>query len=134
MLLKNITIRARLAVTMALLSVLLCAVGALGLFGMSRANDANEQTSSNQLPSAIDVASAELFAARERLVLDRAALLAGTPDVAPTIERARQMRGVSDSWWKNTSTCRATRRRIASRRTSRRNGRFCSVSSTRPPR
>ncbi|MBO3059288.1 methyl-accepting chemotaxis protein [Burkholderia pseudomallei] len=100
MLLKNITIRARLAVTMALLSVLLCAVGALGLFGMSRANDANEQTSSNQLPSAIDVASAELFAARERLVLDRAALLAGTPDVAPTIERARQMRGVSDSWWK----------------------------------
>ncbi|AJX32502.1 methyl-accepting chemotaxis protein [Burkholderia oklahomensis] len=100
MLLKNLTIRTRLAVTMALLSVLLCVVGALGLFGMSRANDANYETFSNQMPSAIDVANAELFAARERLVLDRAAMLAGTPDATPTIERARQMRGISDSWWK----------------------------------
>ncbi|WP_273693295.1 Tar ligand binding domain-containing protein [Burkholderia thailandensis] len=93
MLLKNLSIRTRLAVTMTLLSVLLCVVGALGLFGMSRANDANEQTSSNQLPSTIDVASAELFAARASARARPRGAFAGTPDAAPTIERARHMRG-----------------------------------------
>ncbi|WP_323118162.1 methyl-accepting chemotaxis protein [Burkholderia alba] len=98
--LKNLTIRARIGVTMAFLSGLLCVLGALGLIGMSRANDANRDTFTNQMPSAVDIAVAELFAARERLALDRAALLAGTPEVAATLDRARQMRAISDAWWK----------------------------------
>ena len=56
--------------------------------------------STNQMPSAVDIGNAELFAARERLALDRAAFLFGTPDVAATIERAHTMRATSDVWWK----------------------------------
>jgi methyl-accepting chemotaxis protein-1 (serine sensor receptor) len=98
--LKNLTIRARIGVTMLFLSVLLCVIGALGLIGMSRANDANRETFTNQMPSAVNVAAAELFAARERLTLDRAALMAGEPDVQATLDRSHEMRATSDMWWK----------------------------------
>ncbi|KVE33931.1 methyl-accepting chemotaxis protein [Burkholderia sp. TSV86] len=101
MLLNNhLAIRTRVAMAMALLTGLLCVVGALGWFGMQKANDANEKIFTNQMPSAVDVASAELFAARERLALDRAAFAAGTPETAAMIERAREMRAISDSWWR----------------------------------
>ncbi|SMG02017.1 methyl-accepting chemotaxis protein [Burkholderia singularis] len=95
-----LAIRTRVAMAMALLTGLLCVVGALGWFGMLKANDANEEIFTNQMPSAVDVASAELFAARERLALDRAAFAAGTPETAAMIERAREMRAISDSWWR----------------------------------
>ncbi|MBN3793208.1 methyl-accepting chemotaxis protein, partial [Burkholderia sp. Ac-20353] len=99
MVFKNLTIRARIGFTMAFLAGLLCVIGVLGLFGMGRANDASHDIFTNQMPSAVDVASAELFAARERLALDRAALLAGTPDAAAAVERSRTLRAQSDAWW-----------------------------------
>ncbi len=100
MVLKNLTIRARIGMTMAFLAGLLCVIGVLGLIGMGRANDASREIFTNQMPSAVDIGTAELFAARERLALDRAALLAGTPEAAAMIERGRQMRAQSDTWWK----------------------------------
>ena len=100
MLNKGITIKARIGLTMAFLAALLVAIGVFGLFGMSRSNDAYQDTFTNAMPSAVDIGNAELFAARERLALDRAAFMAGTPDVASTLERARSMRTTSDMWWK----------------------------------
>jgi len=100
MLNKGITIKARIGLTMAFLAALLVAIGVFGLFGMSRSNAAYEDTFTNAMPGAIDIGNAELFAARERLALDRAAFMAGTPEVAPTIERARSMRATSEMWWK----------------------------------
>jgi methyl-accepting chemotaxis protein I, serine sensor receptor len=100
MLNKGITIKARIGLTMAFLAALLVAIGVFGLFGMSRSNDAYQDTFTNAMPSAVDIGNAELYAARERLALDRAAFMIGTPDVAPTIERAREMRASSDQWWK----------------------------------
>ncbi|AOK29839.1 MULTISPECIES: methyl-accepting chemotaxis protein [Burkholderia] len=97
---NHLAIRTRVAMAMALLTGLLCVVSALGWFGMLKANDANEEIFTNQMPSAVDVASAELSAARERLALDRAAFAAGTPETAAMIERAREMRAISDSWWR----------------------------------
>ena len=52
------------------------------------------------MPSAVNIGNAELYAARERLALDRAAFMAGTPEAASTLERARLMRSTSDTWWK----------------------------------
>ncbi|MFM0071533.1 methyl-accepting chemotaxis protein [Paraburkholderia sediminicola] len=100
MLNKGITIKARIGLTMAFLAALLVAIGVFGLFGMSRSNDAYQDTFTNAMPSAVNIGNAELFAARERLALDRAAFMMGTPEVASTIERAHGMRVTSDMWWK----------------------------------
>jgi methyl-accepting chemotaxis protein I, serine sensor receptor len=100
MLNKGITIKARIGLTMAFLAALLLIIGILGLTGMSRSNQAHHETFTNQMPSAVDIGNAELYAARERLALDRAAFLFGTPEVAQTVERAKLMRVTSDEWWK----------------------------------
>ncbi|WP_341315535.1 methyl-accepting chemotaxis protein [Paraburkholderia sp. IMGN_8] len=100
MLNKGITIKARIGLTMAFLAALLVAIGVFGLFGMSRSNDAYRDTFTNAMPSAVDIGDAELYAARERLALDRAAFQAGTPEAGATLERARAMRTLSDKWWK----------------------------------
>ncbi|WP_250513131.1 methyl-accepting chemotaxis protein [Caballeronia sp. INDeC2] len=97
---KALTIKARLGISMAFLGALLIAIGALGLTGMSHSNGAFQETYSVQMPAAIAVGNAEMYAARERLVFDRAALLAGTPEVASTVERARMMRERADGYWK----------------------------------
>ncbi|SAK60761.1 methyl-accepting chemotaxis protein [Caballeronia calidae] len=97
---KALTIKARLGISMAFLGALLIAIGALGLAGMSHSNDAFLATYSVQMPAAIAVGNAEMYAARERLVFDRAALLAGTSEVAATVERSRMMRERADGYWK----------------------------------
>ncbi|MGF6937486.1 methyl-accepting chemotaxis protein-1 (serine sensor receptor) [Paraburkholderia sp. UCT70] len=100
MLNKGITIKARIGLTMAFLAALLVAIGVFGVFGMSRSNDAYEDTFTNAMPSAVNIGNAEIYAARERLALDRAAFLVGTPEAASTIERGRMLGGTSDMWWK----------------------------------
>ncbi|WP_175905072.1 methyl-accepting chemotaxis protein [Burkholderia seminalis] len=99
MVFRNLTIRARIGLTMAFLAVLLGVTGVLGLYGMTRSNDSTREIFTNQMPSAVDVAVAEMFSARERLALDRAALLAGTPESPAAVERSRAMRAQSDAWW-----------------------------------
>ncbi|KUY76030.1 methyl-accepting chemotaxis protein [Burkholderia sp. AW33-5] len=100
MVIGNLTIRARIGLTMAFLAILLGVIGVLGVYGMTRSNDATREIFTNQMPSAVDVAVAEMYAARERLALDRAALLVGTPESAAAVERSRAMRAQSDVWWK----------------------------------
>jgi methyl-accepting chemotaxis protein-1 (serine sensor receptor) len=94
------TIKARVGLTMAFLGALLLVVGVLGLSGMGSSNDATLDIYTNQMPSALAIQNAEIFAARERLALDRAAFQAGTPGSAAGIDRAREMRAASDTWWK----------------------------------
>ncbi|SIT39124.1 Methyl-accepting chemotaxis sensory transducer [Paraburkholderia ribeironis] len=100
MLNNGITIKARIGLTMGFLAALLVAIGVFGLFGMNRSNLAYQDTFTNAMPSAVDIDNAELYAARERLATDRAAFMAGTPEVGPTLERAHLMRSTSDMWWK----------------------------------
>ncbi|BCF97057.1 methyl-accepting chemotaxis protein [Paraburkholderia sp. PGU19] len=97
---KGITIKARIGLTMAFLAALLVAIGLLGLFGLSRSNESMRDMYTNQMPGAVDIGNAEIYAARERLALDRAAFMIGTPEAASTLERARSMRTLSDEWWK----------------------------------
>ena len=97
---KALTIKARIGISMAFLGALLTAIGALGLVGMSRTNDAFLDTHAVQMPGALAVGNSEMYAARERIVFDRAALLAGTPEAASIIERSRMMRERADAFWK----------------------------------
>ncbi|RAR59903.1 methyl-accepting chemotaxis sensory transducer with TarH sensor [Paraburkholderia unamae] len=97
---KGISIKARIGITMGFLAALIVAISAVGLLGLTRSNDAYRETFTDQMPSSHAVNLAEIYAARERLALDRAAFELGTPDAAATIERARMLRGVSDDFWK----------------------------------
>ncbi|QGZ61449.1 methyl-accepting chemotaxis protein [Paraburkholderia acidisoli] len=97
---KGISIKARIGLTMGFLAALIVAISALGLLGLTRSNDAYRDTFTNQMPSSHAVNLAEIYAARERLALDRAAFQLGTPDAAATLDRAKEMRGVSDEFWK----------------------------------
>jgi methyl-accepting chemotaxis protein-1 (serine sensor receptor) len=94
-----LTIKARLGLAMAFMAVLMIIIGALGLIGMSRSNEADRQTYSVQLPGAIAVGNMEIFLARERLALDRAALSPDDPNTASTLARAQGFRAASDDWW-----------------------------------
>ncbi|PLZ00584.1 hypothetical protein CY652_20035 [Burkholderia sp. WAC0059] len=100
MLNKGITIKARIGLTMAFLAALLVVSSVLGLLGMSRTDASYNETLTNQMPSAVAIANAEIFAGHERFALDQGAILAGTPDVAAMIDRAHAMRVTSDTWWK----------------------------------
>jgi methyl-accepting chemotaxis protein-1 (serine sensor receptor) len=95
----SVTIKARLAVAMAFLGVLLVVIGALGLTGMGRANDATREIFTNKMPSAVSAGTAEMFMARERLAFERAALLVGTPEAASALGRGTVMRDTSDKAW-----------------------------------
>ncbi len=62
---------------MAFLGALLIAIGVLGLVGMSRSNDVPQYVlGTGDRPGRLG--NTELYAARETLVFDRAALLVGT--------------------------------------------------------
>ncbi|MEX3961379.1 methyl-accepting chemotaxis protein [Paraburkholderia sp. EG286B] len=97
---KGISIKARIGITMGFLAALIVAISAVGLLGLTRSNDAYRETFTDQMPSSHAVNLAEIYAARERLALDRAAFELGTSDAAATIDRAHMLRGVSDDFWK----------------------------------
>ncbi|WP_321816494.1 MULTISPECIES: methyl-accepting chemotaxis protein [unclassified Paraburkholderia] len=97
---KGISIKARIGLTMGFLATLIVVISVVGLLGLTRSNDAYRDTYTNQMPSGHAVNMAEIYAARERLALDRAAFQIGTPDAAVTLGRAKEMRGVSDGFWK----------------------------------
>ena len=96
---RSISIKARIGLAMAFLAALLIATGSLGLVGMGRANSAYRDTVANQMPGATDIDNAEIFAARARMALDRAAFMIGTPDAAKTAERASMLYDKSHAWW-----------------------------------
>ncbi|MEI7297960.1 Tar ligand binding domain-containing protein [Paraburkholderia tropica] len=97
---SRISIRARIAVTMAFLAALLVMTGGLGLVGMSHTNAAYLETYTTQMPSAVQIDLTEMYAARERLTLDRAAFMAGMPDAAAALGRASELRALSEAAWK----------------------------------
>ena len=95
----TVSIKTRLAVAMALLASLLMVVGVLGLLGMSSSNDANHETYSNALPSAMYIGDAEIVMARQRAALLRAALDPAAPDLAAIIDKAKGFSSQSDKIW-----------------------------------
>jgi methyl-accepting chemotaxis protein I, serine sensor receptor len=101
---KGISIKARIGITMGFLAALIVAISGVGLLGLTRSNEAYRDTFTDQMPSSHAVNLAEIYAARERLALDRAAFELGSPDAAATIDRARMLRGVSDDFWKKYMT------------------------------
>jgi len=96
---RTISLKARIGLTIGFLAVLLLAIGLMGLSGLNHAYSSYHDTAGNQMPSVVDVGNAEIYAARARLAMDRAAFMIGTPQAEPTIARARMLYGVSEQAW-----------------------------------
>ncbi|WP_454731715.1 MULTISPECIES: methyl-accepting chemotaxis protein [Cupriavidus] len=97
--LSKLTIKARLAIAMFVLSLLLVVVGALGLLGMTRSNEANHATYANQLPSAIAIAEADSWLGRVRTSLFSAALDPASPHAAELLARNVKFLSNADAAW-----------------------------------
>ena len=97
---KDLSIRARLAVCMAFLGVLLVAAVLLGLYGMSVINQAVTDLSENSLRGIDALANAETYMARSRLVFDRIALQPTSPDVPTLVKRGMDFLDQSDGFFK----------------------------------
>ncbi|HTH59179.1 MAG TPA: methyl-accepting chemotaxis protein [Paraburkholderia sp.] len=95
----TLTIRTRIAFTVALLAALLTTTGVLGLVSTNEANGANRDTYHNKLAESTAVDDAEIFIARTRLVLDRVALHPESPTVADQLKRADGFFKDSDDAW-----------------------------------
>ena len=87
--LSKLTLRFRLIATLAVLGLLISAIGVLGIYGMRSNHAALEQVYSNQLASSIAINNAKNFLNRARFGLDRAVFHPEAPDVAKTIARAK---------------------------------------------
>jgi len=96
---SKLSIRARLGAAILFLCVLLTAIGALGVTGMARSNDANRETYTNRLASTRLIGDAELAISRERTTVDRIAFDPAAPTVEKDIATYRMLKGQGmDAW------------------------------------
>ena len=96
---SNITIRARLALAMGFLGLLMTIGAVLGVVGIALSNADQKELYSNELASAIAIGKFNFFYARGRLVLDRIAAQPDRPDVASLEARAREQIAIGDQAW-----------------------------------
>ncbi|RKP54836.1 methyl-accepting chemotaxis protein [Pararobbsia silviterrae] len=97
--LKNLTIKTRLAVAIGVLGGLLILTGLLGIAGMRSANLAQRDTYENAMRSTHELGVSDTYLVRGRAIVDRAVLRPDSPDVPATIERAEQMVAKSTDAW-----------------------------------
>jgi methyl-accepting chemotaxis protein-1 (serine sensor receptor) len=98
---SNITIRARLALAMSFLGLLMTIGAALGVADIAWSNADQKELYTNELASAIAIGKFNFFYARGRLVLDRIAAQPDRPDVASLETRAREQFAIGDKAWQS---------------------------------
>ena len=98
---SNITIRARLALAMGVLGLLMTVGAVLGVAGIAWSNADQKELYTNELASAIAIGKFNFFYARGRLVLDRIAAQPDRPDAASLEARAREQFAIGDKAWQS---------------------------------
>jgi methyl-accepting chemotaxis protein-1 (serine sensor receptor) len=96
---NSLSIKSRIGLAMGVLALLLIAIGGIGLYGLRSSNASFHETQANRMPGMLDVSNAEIFAARERLNLDRAVMTIGTPAAEAAIEKGLNFRAKADAYW-----------------------------------
>ncbi|HEY0294768.1 MAG TPA: methyl-accepting chemotaxis protein [Bordetella sp.] len=95
----SVQIRTRIGLTLGLLSCIMLALGVFALYATFRANSIIQEVHNSDMAGAADIALIQLGVSRQRLALDRAVLVAGTPEaterVATLANRQKQM---DDAW------------------------------------
>ncbi|SAK46787.1 methyl-accepting chemotaxis sensory transducer [Caballeronia fortuita] len=96
---KTLTIKARLALTMAFLGLLLALSVAFGLYGISAIHASAKDIGTNSLPAVNALGLSINYVARARLSLDRYALDPSAPDAGGLAARANGFMRQSDEWY-----------------------------------
>ncbi|BCQ30291.1 Tar ligand binding domain-containing protein (plasmid) [Caballeronia sp. NK8] len=96
---NNLTIRARLALTMAFLGFLLALSVGFGLYGVSATYSSAKDISDNSLPAVNALGISNNYIARARLALDRYAINPADKDAGGLIARANEFMRQSDEWY-----------------------------------
>src|ERR1044072_9385928 len=96
---KNLTIRARLALTMAFLGFLLALSVGFGLYGINATYSSAKDISDNSLPAVNALGISNNYIARARLALDRSAINPADKDAGGLIARANGFMRQSDEWY-----------------------------------
>jgi len=93
------TIRARLALTMAVLSLLLFAIGATGLFGMSTVVKINRELYQVRMPKTVAADNTLLWIGRQRTSLDQAALTTDPAWAQRMFATEAEVGKQAQEWW-----------------------------------
>ncbi|SAK52615.1 methyl-accepting chemotaxis sensory transducer [Caballeronia glebae] len=96
---KNLTIRARLALTMIFLGFLLALSVGFGLYGIGATYSSTKDISENSLPAVNALGISNNYIARARLALDRYAINPADKDAGGLIARANGFMRQSDEWY-----------------------------------
>jgi methyl-accepting chemotaxis protein-1 (serine sensor receptor) len=95
----SIRISTRIGLTLGIFSCLLLAIGAFGLYATSSANQVIENIYSDHMAGAADIATIQLGVSRQRLALDRAVLVVGTPEATErTSTLASRQKQMDQAW------------------------------------
>ncbi|WP_250510354.1 Tar ligand binding domain-containing protein, partial [Caballeronia sp. GACF4] len=97
---KSLSIRARLALTMILLGVLLSLSVGIGLYGMATIKASARDVSLSTLPSVNALGVSDVYLNRARVLLDRFALDRDGTESADLRARAEKALADSDEWYK----------------------------------
>ena len=97
---RNLTIRTRLALVMALLGVMLIVGAVLGVTGIAMSNADQKEMYTRELASSLALARFDIYNARGRLELSRIAAIPSRPDAAELAKRAHEQFAVADEAWK----------------------------------
>jgi methyl-accepting chemotaxis protein-1 (serine sensor receptor) len=96
---KGLSIKARLAGTMALTAIMLIIGGAMGVIGLHQTNNVLKEVYSTQLESAIAIGNSQSRLLQGRTVLDRAVLRIDDPKVEELLKRAETFHEQSEKEW-----------------------------------
>jgi methyl-accepting chemotaxis protein I, serine sensor receptor len=96
---RNLTINARIATTIAFLGLLLTATGVLGIAGMAASNAAQREAYAVHFASVVALGKSGTAMSRARFGLDWAISNPHSPQLATQLERAQALLAESDKWW-----------------------------------
>jgi methyl-accepting chemotaxis protein-1 (serine sensor receptor) len=96
---KNISIKAQLAIAILILSLLLVAIGAAGLLGMSAAVSINRELTEERIPKTVAADNVLIWIGRQRTSLDQAALTGDTAWAERMFGMDASSRKEALQWW-----------------------------------
>ena len=95
----SMQIRTRVGVTLGLLSCIVLAMGGFAMYAISQSNRVIQEIHNGDMAGAADIAVIQLGVSRQRLALDRAVLVVGTPEASDRVKTlASRQKQMDDAW------------------------------------
>ncbi|HTK01003.1 MAG TPA: methyl-accepting chemotaxis protein [Bordetella sp.] len=95
----SMLIRTRIALTLGVLSCILLAIGGFSIYATSRIDNVLREVHEQDMVGAADIATIQLGVSRQRLALDRAVLVVGTPEATERVSTLPNRQKQIDGAW-----------------------------------